>query len=402
MKKTTIGVVVLTIGLFLMGSCQFMPPSSEGELEGDRFASMALPSGFKIVGYSTTWSGTVSEIQFDKLTHVNYAFVVPNDSGDGNLQPLENPSKLRDLVQAAHARGVKVLIAVGGWNNGNDQGFERLASSSSTIRTFVNNMISMCNTYDLDGVDIDWEYPDPWGSSAQNYANLMRELDSELHGRGLLLTAAVCALGSNADGVLGEVFNYVDFLNIMAYDGGDGPAHSPYSYAVDAMNYWHGRGLSKSKAILGVPFYGRPTWAAYRTLVANDPQAPYKDTTYYSGVTVHYNGIPTMQDKTNLALQQGNGVMMWELAQDTTDATSLLRTIYETASGQQPSPTPTPTFTPTPTPTPTPGVNEWQPWIYYSVGTVVTYQGPRYRCRQSHTSQPDWTPPQTLALWLPL
>ncbi|MBN1410560.1 MAG: family 16 glycosylhydrolase [Spirochaetales bacterium] len=43
---------------------------------------------------------------------------------------------------------------------------------------------------------------------------------------------------------------------------------------------------------------------------------------------------------------------------------------------------------------------EWAPYTYYSRGTVVTYQGPTYTCRQSHTSLPGWEPPNVPALWL--
>lgn len=35
----------------------------------------------------------------------------------------------------------------------------------------------------------------------------------------------------------------------------------------------------------------------------------------------------------------------------------------------------------------------------YSVGTIVSYGGSEYKCIQAHTSQPDWTPPATPALW---
>jgi len=45
---------------------------------------------------------------------------------------------------------------------------------------------------------------------------------------------------------------------------------------------------------------------------------------------------------------------------------------------------------------------EWQPWTAYAIGDVVTYGGAEYECRQSHTSQPGWEPPNVLALWLPL
>jgi Animal haem peroxidase len=42
----------------------------------------------------------------------------------------------------------------------------------------------------------------------------------------------------------------------------------------------------------------------------------------------------------------------------------------------------------------------WAPSVAYAVGDEVTYGGQTYRCRQAHTSQPDWTPPATPALWL--
>lgn len=36
---------------------------------------------------------------------------------------------------------------------------------------------------------------------------------------------------------------------------------------------------------------------------------------------------------------------------------------------------------------------------YYAIGSMVSYEGSEYRCLQAHTSQPDWTPPATPALW---
>lgn len=46
--------------------------------------------------------------------------------------------------------------------------------------------------------------------------------------------------------------------------------------------------------------------------------------------------------------------------------------------------------------------NEWSSGVTYATGDVVTYEGAEYQCRQGHTSQPAWTPPAVLALWLPL
>ena len=49
-----------------------------------------------------------------------------------------------------------------------------------------------------------------------------------------------------------------------------------------------------------------------------------------------------------------------------------------------------------------PPTDEWQAGVAYTIGDVVTYQGSEYECRQSHTAQVGWEPPNVLALWLPL
>jgi len=38
-------------------------------------------------------------------------------------------------------------------------------------------------------------------------------------------------------------------------------------------------------------------------------------------------------------------------------------------------------------------------FVYYAVGTKVTYNGELYECIQAHTSEPNWMPPVVPALW---
>jgi chitin-binding protein len=75
--------------------------------------------------------------------------------------------------------------------------------------------------------------------------------------------------------------------------------------------------------------------------------------------------------------------------------------------GGNPTPTPTRTANPTPTRTVAPTTappptasGTWRANTAYAVGSVVTYNGISYRCRQAHTSLPGWEPPFTPALWL--
>lgn len=292
-------------------------------------AQAAYPAGFKSVGYMPSWAGNVSSIQYSKLTHINYSFVLPNSNG--TLQGVPDPGKLQQLVSLGHQNGVKVSIAVGGWNNGNDDNFEILAASANGRTTFVNALINLVNQYNLDGVDIDWEYPDP-GAEGDNYTALMRQLGDQLHSRGKLLTAAVVSEGGTANGVQPAVFGIVDWLNIMAYDGGS--PHANYDWSIASVNFWKNRGLPASKAVLGVPFYSRPTYISYADLVRQDPANANRDC--YNGNC--YNGLPTIRRKTTWAVSNAGGIMNWELSQDTTGATSLLNAIWETASGGNPNP----------------------------------------------------------------
>jgi chitinase len=145
------------------------------------------PRLFRVVGYLTD-AIVPATIQYDKLTHINYAFLLPRP--DGTFESLANPWKIQSIVQSAHDRGVKVLISVGGWGTASE--FEALAGEASTRSVFISGVESILSQYDLDGVDIDWEYPTP-GGSMQNYLALMRELRAALPDQ--LLTSAVPAIG---------------------------------------------------------------------------------------------------------------------------------------------------------------------------------------------------------------
>jgi len=297
--------------------------------------AVILPNNFKSVGYMPSWAGSVNSIQYNKLTHINYSFALPNSNG--TLRPVENTAKLSQLVSLAHANSVRVSIAVGGWNNGDDSAFEALAANASTRTTFVNSLVSFVNQFGLDGVDMDWEYPDP-GASGENFRLLMQQLADAMHSRGKLLTAAVVSTGNTANGVVPAVFGYVDWLNIMAYDGGS--PHANYDWAINAANFWKSRGLPAGKTVLGVPFYSRPTYYTYSQLVGMNPANANQDCTTVAGVQQCYNGIPTIKRKTQWAMANAGGMMNWELSQDTSGSTSLVTAIFDTVMGGTTPPQP--------------------------------------------------------------
>ncbi len=290
---------------------------------------------FKVIGYYMPHSAEPESLPLNHLTHINYSFSIPAASGD-TLLPLKDDSILKRLVKHAHSGGVQVFISVGGWSigdgGGEDGRFHRMAERAEGRRTFTKSTLDLVNKYDLDGVDLDWEYPDEDHRSADDYVLLVKDLAAQLHAQNKLLTAAVVARGKKGYGVKKEAFLAMDWINLMAYDGDYGgdivKAHSPYAYAQESLNYWlDERKLPPAKAVLGLPFYSKLGFGkfgpTYKQLVA-DGASPYDD--YWKGA--HYNGINTIEAKVRLAKQRGMaGVMIWEIGLDTADETSLLRAI---------------------------------------------------------------------------
>ena len=274
-----------------------------------------------LVGYMPSWQGEADALQYAKLTHINYAFVVPSPSGDGSLGAVENPSKLKEIVERGHAHGVKVSIAVGGWTDLKNSGFEILSASPAGREVFADNILKLVAAYDLDGVDIDWEYP-RGAVQSEHYGLMMHLLADRLHAKGKILSAAVADGADNGGGIPAEIFGYIDFVTIMAYDGDGEEGHSPYSLAESALDYWLGRGLPRDKAVLGVPFYARPSWKTYKALLAKgaDPHADVFKGDWY-------NGMDTIAKKTRLATERASGIMIWELSGDVPGPYSLVSVI---------------------------------------------------------------------------
>lgn len=297
-------------------------------------------TGFKVVGYYPSWEpDKLDRIQYDVLTHINYAFAIP--TSDGGLRELESPETAKKIIEKAHKHNVKVLIAVGGWSYKDtplEPTFKEATNSDEKIQKFASAIMNMVNTYGFDGVDMDWEHPRYGDVTATQYTKLMQTLSQQLKSKGKLLTSAVLS-GVSVDGVVyydaaahsDAVISCVDWFNVMAYDGGDGDRHSPYDFAVNCATYWRDtRKMPKEKVVLGVPFYARPSWAPYSDLLQADSSADGKDMIDYNGMQAHYNGVATIKKKTAWALDNIGGVMMWEVSQDTTDRSkSLLSAIAD-------------------------------------------------------------------------
>jgi chitinase len=172
---------------------------------------------------------------------------------------------------------LKTMIAVGGWTF-NDPGstqtrFSDTASTAARRAKFAASCVEFCQTYNFDGVDLDWEYPGDTtrgGTSADktNFGLLVRAIrdafDAASVDLQLSMASPVAAFRLNDGYDLPTLAKGLDFFNLMTYDihgAWDSPkvvgANADMPFIFNAVKYFLDAGVSPNKLVLGLAAYGR-------------------------------------------------------------------------------------------------------------------------------------------------
>jgi chitinase len=285
-------VAALGLAAALLGPAAAPAPAADEVAEPTQDALRAV----KVLGYvETSADGTAPEaLDLAACTHVIDAFLLPAPTG---AIEAANGIPRRDLVRAAHARGVKALVAVGGATVPGAT-FAAIARGAGARARFLDELARLVVAGSYDGVDLDWEFPAAdEGALHVALAHAIRarlEADFARAGRGQpLLTVGISPgsrlLAYDFPGLAREA----DYVIHMGYDFRN-PALGPW--ASDAQFWPDGaarpiegsvrgvasevvrRGLPREKLVVGLPLYasdGRP-WAAVRAraLVSAAPLHP--------------------------------------------------------------------------------------------------------------------------------
>ena len=231
-------------------------------------------------------SGTIDA---QSLTRINYAFanIANGRIVEGFSHDAENYAYLNHLK--AQNPSLTVLVSVGGWEWSNN--FSDMVLTPDTRRAFIDSVIDFLARYQLDGLDIDWEYPGMEGATKafrpedkQNFTSLLKELRSRFEAqtlhthKHLYLTIAA---GSGSDFIahteMDKLSLYLDDVNLMCYDynepsesgnltGHNSPLYAnpsdPRKVASDtSIQEFEAAGVPASKLVLGLAFYGH-TWGS--------------------------------------------------------------------------------------------------------------------------------------------
>ncbi|PPR01818.1 hypothetical protein CVT24_001682 [Panaeolus cyanescens] len=234
--------------------------------------------------YYPSWSKDVvppNKVDFSKFDVIFYAFACPTQ--DGGLKWEEDgEATLKELVKNARESGhpTKIVLSVGGWSGSTF--FSEIMASPMHRNKLLHELVNFVDFQGLDGIDVDWEYPNAPGSghphSPADAANLlifMKALRNAL-GPAKIISAAVPHepwLGSDGAPMkdVAEFASLMTYVNIMNYDVftsssqpgpnaplGDlcGSSNQPKANAHAALTQWTKAGFPASKLILGLPLYG--------------------------------------------------------------------------------------------------------------------------------------------------
>lgn len=243
---------------------------------GTNIQGIKLPANYyekKVVGYFPNYAldseshknFSIADLQWDKLTHIQYAFAVVNKETNkieaGDIKnDIENKFEgqtfyhdgkeikideslgyygqfnLMHTLKKMHP-DVTVLISTGGW--GASDGLWYATQNEAAMRTFSASAVEFIRKYGFDGIDIDFEYPSETPLSGNStsfiesiragigkrYIQFIKILSEDLakasreDGKFYWLTSAVTAsswvLGGQMDS---EFLDYFDFVSIMSYD----------------------------------------------------------------------------------------------------------------------------------------------------------------------------------------
>ncbi|KAK6457927.1 glycoside hydrolase superfamily [Scheffersomyces xylosifermentans] len=205
---------------------------------------------------------------------VHYAFVPIGDTSTGFAIDTGKfgTSPFLKLKKA------KKVAAFGGWDFSTSpstyQVFRHIVGDDSTRNQFADNLVAFVKKYNLDGIDLDWEYPQEqdipgikadYQGNGGKYLSLIKTIRSKMPA-GKTLSVSIPSTYWYLKGFpVKDIQNYIDYFVFMTYDDGvfsstaDAQLHCHVNKTetVDSLKMLQKAGVQMSKVYGGLANYGR-------------------------------------------------------------------------------------------------------------------------------------------------
>lgn len=314
-----------------------------------------------VLGYSASWtdgSYPPSAYDYGSLTHIARSFLKPH--ADGHISESAGFWN-EDLERQAHARGVKLLAAIGGAQPDANNWLSMTRDPAARAR-FFDELEALITRHRYDGVDIDWEPSAQTDADQASYSEFMQALRKRFPK--WIITTALGTGDWHAKHISWrEVAASVDYINLMTYVfAGAWTGHSAHNANLDAPSSFvddsrlsvagntrdiiEKYGVPREKITIGLAFYGIqfstdrmgqpfPARARYKgeeitytqlrrlterpeyqTLWDDGAKVPYLQRKT-GGHTLSYDDPRSIAEKCAFASQLGvGGVMIWYIGAD--------------------------------------------------------------------------------------
>jgi chitinase len=331
-----------------------------------------------IVAYYMGDGTDIAKYKTEKLTHIIFSFLHLK----GNKLAVDNATDslaITKLVALKKTNSkLKIIISLGGW--GGCKTCSAVFNTETGRKQFAQSALQLFKDYNVDGLDLDWEYPAIESlpghqyipEDKQNFTYLVRTL-RETVGPGYELSFAA---GGFRDFLTqsvewNKVMPLVNYVNMMTYDLVNGNSkrtgHLTSLYSTPEQNestdhavmFLDSIGVPMHKILIGMAFYGRlfsgvepennglyqkgkfskyvnykdlektlNIEAGYQQFWDNKAKAPYA----YNSETktfATFDNLRSVYEKTKYTKDRNlAGVMFWELSGDK-ESGGLLDMIYE-------------------------------------------------------------------------
>ncbi|TDF39197.1 glycoside hydrolase family 18 protein [Alteromonadaceae bacterium M269] len=322
---------------------------------------------FSVVAYYSGDAKQINDYRVGQLTHIIFSFL----HLEGNRLSIDSKADeetIRHLVSLKQQNPeLKVMVALGGW--GGCETCSTVFSTEKGREEFAKSTVEIFKLFELDGLDLDWEYPTvegypghPYGTQDKpNFTALVKTLRQHFGHRYELSFAAggyTEFLEEAVDWL--AIMPLMDRVNLMSYDLVNGYSRTTghhtglFSSENQKESTDHGveflldLGVEPSKIVIGAAFYAR-VWQGV-TPIGN---GLFQEGTFKQSVNYHeypeyfskengfelfrdeksqadyfyskklqefgtFDSKQSVADKVGYAKQNGlGGIMFWQLTGDT-------------------------------------------------------------------------------------